>query len=312
MERFARILVVLEATEGVGAARQELLEFARANGAKVTVAATCDPPEPSLLAALFGDHDHSEAFRAQVLHEAEGFAEPLKQAGLDVAAEVIDGDPLDGVLHLARSGRFDLVVKLAEGNAPDAPYVFGPFDRDLLRACPLPVLVTNPHREERPRVLVAVDVNNPDYADLNRQLLHIGVAQARLLKAELHVVHAWHLVGETAFRTGAFTAVSTDKLESFRRAERQRRHQAVQELLATHRAEDVDVVEHIVEGPVPRAIATVAKSTDADLLVMGATPRRRLTSLVLGDCAAAVLGAVRCSVMLVKSPDLAASLHTDQ
>jgi nucleotide-binding universal stress UspA family protein len=177
-----------------------------------------------------------------------------------------------------------------------------------LRQCPLPVLIANPHKEEKPRVLVALDVTNPDYADLNHQLLRLAVGQAELFKAELHVVHAWHLVDETAFRSGAFTEVSSQKLESLREAERRRRHRAIQELLAAHRSDDVEVVEHIVEGTPPKAIAAVARSTDADLLIMGATPRGRLASIMLGDCAVAVLGSVKCSVLLVKSPDLAASL----
>jgi len=311
MERFARILVVLEANEQVSAARKELLDFARVNAAKVTVAGTCEAPEPSLLAAIFDGRDHREAMRERVLERVDSFARPLAEAGLQVETEVLDGDPLEGVCHLARSGRFDLVVKLATGNDPDAPYTFGPMDRGLLRLCPLPVLIANPHKEEKPRVLVALDVNNPDYADLNHQLLRVAVAQAELFKAELHVVHAWHLVDESAFRTGAFTEVSSQKLESFREAERRRRHRAIQGLLEDHRSSEVEIVEHIVEGSPPRAIAAVAQSTDADLLVMGATPRRRITSIMLGDCAVAVLGAVKCSVLLLKSPDLAESLHAE-
>jgi nucleotide-binding universal stress UspA family protein len=308
MERFARILVVLEASERVSAARRELLAFARANGARITVGATCEAPEPSLLAAIFDGRDHHDTLRAQVRAHADTFARPLIDAGLQVETEVVDGDPLEGICQLGRSGRFDLVVKLAEGNDPDTPYTFGPLDRGLLRMCPLPVLVANPHNEETPRVLVALDVDNPDDADLNHQLLDVAVTQAALFKAELHVVHAWHLVGETALRSGAFTEVSGQKIESFRQKERTWRHQAIQDLLRQHRAADVHVTEHIVEGSPPKAIAAVARNTDADLLVMGATPRRRLAGIVLGNCAVAVLGAVKCSVLMVKSPDLAASL----
>ena len=222
---------------------------------------------------------------------------------------MVDGDPLEGLCRLGRSGRFDLVVKLAEGNAPDTPYTFGPLDRGLLRICPLPLLAANPHEEETPRVLVALDVDNPDDADLDHELLHVAVTRAALFKAELHVVHAWRLVGETALRSGAFTEVSGRKIESFRQKERTRRHQVIQDLLRQHRAADVEVTEHIVEGSPPKAIAAVAKSTDADLLVMGATPRPRLAGILLGNCAVAVLGAVKCSVLMVKSPDLAASLR---
>jgi nucleotide-binding universal stress UspA family protein len=309
MERFARILVVLEADERVSGARKELSEFARANAAELTVAGTFAAPEPSFLAAIFDGRDHSEALRREMLERVATFAAPLEEVGLKVEKEVVDGDPLEGVCRLARSGRFDLVAKLAAGNDPDAPYTFGPMDRGLLRMCPLPVLIANPHKEEKVRVLVALDVNNPHYAELNHRLLKLAIAQAELVKAELHVVHAWQLLGETAIRSGAFTEVSGAKVERFREAERARRHRAVQDLLAEHRSDEVEVVEHIVEGAAPRAIAAVAKSTDADLLVMGATPRARLASIMLGDCAVAVLGAVSCSVLLVKSPDLADALH---
>ncbi len=311
MQRFGRILVVLDAHDPSGGVIQELLQFARANAAAVTLAGTCETPDPSLLASLFGGKDHRDRLHAEVARSLDVYAAPLRDAGIHVACEVVEGDPLDGICALAASGRFDLVAKFAEGNAPDTPFTFGPLDRGLLRVCPVPVLITNPHKEETPRVLVALDVSTAVHDALNRQLMTIASGQAALFRAELHVVHAWRLVGETAFRTGAFTEVSARDLESLKETERLKRHQAVQTLLRPHRGSELTIVEHLVEGPPPKAIAAVAKTTDADLLVMGATPRSRFASMMLGDCAVAVLGAVKCSVLLVKSPDLAEELKAE-
>ncbi len=311
MQRFKRILVVLDAAEPSGPARQELLEFARANAAKVTVAACSEVPEPSLLAALFDGRDQRQALRNQIETSLAAFADPLREGGIEVETELLEGDALDGVCRLAQSGRFDLVAKFAEGNAPDAPFTFGPLDRGLMRMCPLPVLITNPHKEDEPRVLVALDALNPAHAELNVELLAVGAGQAKLMKAELHVVNAWRLVGETALRAGAFTEVSAGKLERLKHVERGKRHEVIQILLAPHRDSGLEIVEHIVEGSPPRAIAAVAKVTDSDLVVMGATARSRLASMMLGDCAVAVLGAVQCSVLMVKTPELENRLPTD-
>ena len=310
MQRFARILVVLEAHEPAGAARQELLEFARVNAAEVTVAAVGEVPEPSLLSAFFDGRDHKGALEAEARKSLASFTAPLEEAGLEVDTEIVDDDPLDGICRLARSGRFDLVAKFAEGNAPGTPFTFGPLDRGLLRLCPLPVLIANPHKEEAPRVLVALDVHNRAHDGMNAELLRIAVGQADLMKAELHIVHAWRLVGETAFRSGAFTEVSSRKLEHLKHVERGKRHRAIQDLLGPYHERSYGVVEHIVEGSPPKAIAAVARDTDSDLVIMGATGRSRFASMMLGDCAVAVLGAVDCSVLLLKTPDLAAKLET--
>ncbi len=308
MQRFARILVVIDEHEPAGGARQELLEFARANAAHVTLAAVCESPDPSMLSSLFSTSEQRERLRAGALSQLEASAAPLREAGLDVDTEVIDGDPLEGIYHIARSGRFDLVAKFAEGNIGDAPYVYGPLDRGLLRVCPLPVLIANPHKEVVPRVLVAVDAGQPTHAALNRQLMAIAASQANLFKAELHVVHAWRLVGETAARSGAFTGVDAERVEKHKTRERQRSYAALMDLVAPYKEQGFKIVEHIVEGSPPKAIAAVAKSTDSDLLVMGGTPRSRFARIMLGDCAVAVLGSVRCSVLLVKTSDFAASL----
>jgi nucleotide-binding universal stress UspA family protein len=289
MQRFKRILVVLEAAEPAGNARQELLEFARANAATVTVAACCEIPEPSLVAALFDGRDHQHALRAQLEASAAAFSEPLRAAGIDVDSEMIEGDALDGICRLARSARFDLVAKFAEGNTPDTPFTFGPLDRGLMRMCPLPVLITNPHKEEKPRVLVAIDAMRAAHALLNVELLEIGAGQAAAMKAELHVVNAWRLVGETALRSGAFTEVSAGKLEQLKYIERGKRHAAIEGLLAPLREQGLEIVEHIVEGPPPKAIAAVAQATDADLIVMGARQKSLLGRLFSADDAQATL-----------------------
>ncbi|MFP4125937.1 MAG: hypothetical protein ACLFU0_04740 [Alphaproteobacteria bacterium] len=54
----------------------------------MTVAGTCDAPEPSFLAAMFDGTDQHEALRQQILILVATFAASLEAAGLRVASEI--------------------------------------------------------------------------------------------------------------------------------------------------------------------------------------------------------------------------------
>jgi universal stress protein E len=178
-------------------------------------------------------------------------------------------------------------------------FTFGPLDRTLVRHSHVPVLIVKPQPNRSPRVLIALDVNNPGHDQANDYLMELALSQAQLSGAELHVAHAWELVGETALRSGAFTAVSAEEIDALKAEERDARHRALQALFARHSDASIKMVEHLVEGPHALALNAVAKAVQPHLMVMGVTPRRRLASLVLNDLAEAMLGSLDCSLLLV-------------
>ncbi|MEO1089612.1 MAG: universal stress protein [Pseudomonadota bacterium] len=308
MRRFKRILVVYGDGESFGDFEPDLIGLAKGNGAEVAVTGWSRPPSPSLLKALFERKGKrpDELVKAGQQRLLEGHAERFRAAEVPVRTVVLEGDPLQALCMLIDDGEFDLVVKAVDGAKPDDHFTFGSFDRALVRLSSAPVMMAKPEAHRATRVLVAVDVSDPDEAALNEYLLEISTSQAEIAHDEVHVVHAWSLDGEGALRSGAFTEVSAAEIESLRDQEQSFRHQALQALLAKYVDRPVTIVEHLVEGPAPNAIAAVAERIDAEFLVMGAKPRRRVTTLVLSDCAETVLAAVDCSVLMVKDvPEIA-------
>ena len=88
----------------------------------------------------------------------------------------------------------------------------------LLRKCPCPVWLVKPKAPKTyQRILVAVDVDDgylPKELEtrhrLNVQILETAASLAISESAELHVVHAWEAVGESAMRHGAFMSQPED------------------------------------------------------------------------------------------------------
>lgn len=306
MQRFKRILLV--GGDGLVTTPKdpEFLDLARSNDAEVTIAAWCTMPAPSLLESLFDRQSKEVASfaRAGLEQSLNGAAEGLRKQGFAVDTVVLEGDPAEAVINLVDSGRFDLIVKAAEGAEPNAPFTFGAFDRALIRHSPVPVLIVKPQPDRAPKVMIALDVANPAHDRLNAMLMDLAIGQAELSGGELHVAHAWELVGEAALRSGAFTEIGAAEVDALKAKERQVRHEALQALFARHADSDVPMVEHLVEGPPPLALTAVAKAVQPHVLVMGVTPRRRFASLVLNDLAQAMLAAVDCSVLLVNAGNL--------
>ena len=307
MQRFKRILLV--GGDGLATTPKdpEFLDFARANDAELTLAAWCATPTTSILGSLLDRRRRDlETYARQGLDRAlTEAADGLRQHGFAVDTVVLEGDPAEAVVGLAETGKFDIVVKAADGAEADSPFTFGALDRALIRHSPVPVLIVKPQPDRVPRVMIALDVANPAHARLNEMLMDLAIGQAELSKGELHVAHAWELVGEAALRSGAFTEIDAAEIDALKGEEREVRHAALQALLQRHADSPVPMVEHLVEGSPPLALGAVAKAVQPHVLVMGVTPRKRFASLVLNDLAQAMLAAVDCSVLLVNSATVA-------
>lgn len=304
MPNFERMLLIVEQDRTEPSVRKELIQFIQAHGSEITLLGHCEPPDMSLLNSILGlaDVTAMATIRGSILARLEQFAAPLRDAGIKVHLSVLEGDLVDGICEKAKTEQFDLVAKLAEGASPDLPYTFGSTDRSLFRRCPIPVLVFKAHDEVRRKTLIAVDVGRPQMATLNQRLLKIGADEARTFSAEVHVVNVWRLKGESAMRSGAFTEVDADKIDEFRSQEREHRKKGLKALVESVDLSGVNVVEHLVEGPPEAGVLAVAKSIDADLLILGTRQNKGFLGSFLGNSAEAVLAAAECSVLLVRAP----------
>jgi nucleotide-binding universal stress UspA family protein len=229
----------------------------------------------------------------------EQLVAPLKQDGLRVSTAVFVGTPFLGIIRDVIRHRRDLVIITAEGKGGLGERLFGSTSLHLMRKCPCPVWVMKPSRRRRfARILAAVD---PDSTEETRVPLGALIAQlaASLAKqdgAELHVVHAWTVFGETILRGRA--RVSEAEIREFVRREADRHRRMLDALLATHTDGTAEV--HIVKGNADWVIPRIAKVKRIDLLVMGTVCRTGISGFLIGNTAEKVLADVDCSVLTVK------------
>lgn len=148
---FERILL---ATDGSSHA-QEALKYARdlalRHRAQVIVVHAF-APVPSYLGEPWGD-------QAAGRHVAEGHriaervAEQLREAGVDLKVEVLEGPPADAILRVADVRECDLIVMGSRGHGKLASLLLGSVShRVAARAC-VPVLIVRATGEQAPQDL---------------------------------------------------------------------------------------------------------------------------------------------------------------
>ena len=316
MQRFKNILYVVESPEACKPSLERAITLAENNQARLMVVDVIDritagielpeggPISTDLQAAMVSEHGH----RLESL-----IAPYLKR--LEIKTRVLTGVPfLEIIREVMRNGH-DLVIKIPESQNW-LGQLYGSDDMHLLRKCPCPVWlikagVTTSFR----RILATVDVDDTyppaklkSQQALNQQILEMAVSLALSDSAELHIMHAWEPIGESAMR-GMFMSTSEEKITTYVEQVKQR-HAAgldalLQELTSKLGKKTLDYVKpqsHLVKGSARKEIPALARQIEADLVVMGTVARTGVPGFIIGNTAETILNQIDCSVLAVKPP----------
>lgn len=316
MKRFKGILCVVDPEEACESVLERAVALAESNQASLTLVDVV----PRVIAGIgmmeggpISDHLQAELV-AERMGRLESLIEPYRQR-IDIQLKVLTGTPfLEVVREVMRSGH-DLVIKIPE--ARDwLDRFFGSDDMHLMRKCPCPVWLVKPEAPKSyRRILAAVDVDDrypptelKTRHQLNRQILEMASSLALSEFAELHVVHAWDAIGESAMR-GAFMHEPEEKIVAY--VEHVRRyHEAnldglLQEVTTHLGQAAVDYLKprtHLLKGWARKEIPTLAKRIEADLIVMGTVARTGVPGFIIGNTAETILNQIDCSVLAIKPP----------
>ena len=178
-------------------------------------------------------------------------------------------------------------------------------DWNLIRTCPVPLLLAKPVEWHRPpRVLAAVDPGHeadPEGA-LEDAILVQGADLATWLDGELHVVHAF-FPAELIASASALAAVPTvdgGAIAALVDQERTRIRQALAALAERHGLTPTQI--HFKQGTAPQVLCDTATELPADIVVLGAIARGRVRDMLLGSTAERVLDRIACDILVVKPP----------
>jgi len=142
---FGKILLATDGSPDAGQALTYARDLALRDGAQVIVVHAFEPV-PSYL----GDpwRDRSVARHVAAGQEvADNAAQSLKEAGVDVIVEVLEGPPADAILKVADVRECDLIVMGSRGYGTLASLLLGSVSHRVLAHTRAPVLVVKAQGE---------------------------------------------------------------------------------------------------------------------------------------------------------------------
>ena len=300
MKRFKNILYVADQPGPESPSFSRAVELAQFNHARLTVMDVVEPMDWSeAIAARFGA-DLTAILHDRRLSELEAMTARCSDEGNMIHTKVAVGTPFLEVIRAVLRNGFDLVIKNAEAPRGFAHKPFGPNDQHLIRKCPCPVWID---RADRPRpyrrILAAVDPLSDVGTRLDRVIMDLATSFVAWEGAEVHVVHAWWLPGESVLGGGRAN-LSERQVADLLEAERERHANAMQALLAHYGLSlDSRTVHFVKSSPTP-LIASTAQNLSADLIVMGTAGRTGIPGFFIGNTAESVLQSTDTPVLTVK------------
>lgn len=237
----------------------------------------------------------SERARTASERPLERLAASLRVGGLKVTiAADWDYPALDAIIRAAIRFRADLVVAECHRTTHPFPWFLHFIDWELIRCCPLPVLLVKGTRPyHRSSVLAAIDPTHARAkpADLDEEILRYGSLIATALGGALHAVHARNVNVDSPAGNPWAPALAHETAESEART-------ALDPLLEHFRIPAEHL--HIIDGPPTEVIESVNRDVRAQILVMGAVSRSGVRRLLIGNTAERMMDCLNCDVLVVK------------
>lgn len=258
--------------------------LARQSGARLVLAHVVDDDQPDPLVAA--ERQAAET----ALNEMIAVRPEL--LGLACEAEVVLGDPFDGIVRAARQTAAGLIVIGAHRRQILRDIFIGTTVERVIRSSETPVLMVNaepagPYSE----VLAAMDLS-----DCAGRALVSAKSLGLLERVRLSVLHA---VDTPAKNAMIHANVDRQEVDRHLTDVMQRARRDLVAFLASLGLEGLDGAILLREGAAAGAIAQAVEDVRPDLVIIGTHGRSGLGRLLLGSVAAEILARLRCDVLAV-------------
>lgn len=298
MSGMDRILVVLDTEASNEAMAARLIEIASSSTSAELLAVVHEPH----LDGYLGNTDIYEPLRRRLVAEAaahaEAMADKLARQGVKVSARAVwDWPRGDAIRREASVFGADLII-VSFGLGHDRH--LGARGWRFLAECPQPVLVVN-RAADRPyrHIVAAVDPAHAHAkpAGLDHAIVDVAAVLHDATGAALSLVHSFVPLSRYAANAADIDGLPIDDAE---RALESSRQQALNALAAEARL-GPDQARLMAGGP-ESVLQNLMEQEEADLVVMGALARGKLTELIIGSTAERLLRHAGADIVLVKPP----------
>jgi len=313
MKRFKNILLVIEKEiDDQQSVFDRAITLAAENQAKLTIIDLIEEiPETHL---RFLGKLCSQKLDQEVVNQRLDYLQRLtrsSQQEIDLIVRKTTSPPFIEIIRTVLKNKHDLIIKSSQEQRSIKTLLFGSTDMHLFRKCPCPVCIIKPGDDHKfQRILAAVDIepSNDDQKmdDFNQELLEIATELAFSESSELHIVHAWLVLGQRMLETTR-KDVQRKEIEAWMKDQkdeiktRQRQLKDKLDLLLKNKGmESLHPEIHMVEGVADDVIPLITHERQVDLIIMGTIGRRGLSGFFMGNTAEQILNQINCSVLAVK------------
>jgi len=299
MNRVSRILVGIDLHADASDVVAKAARLASVFGATLEFFAPVYNPHVSR--AHFPDTGALETARARLVRKGLEHLKELEAAlgdAVEVECEAAWDHPAEeALIRRAMTTRADLLVVALQPHPEHRVPFFSGADWQLVRHCPVPVLLCRPGRwKARPVVVAAIDPlpHHGRKASLDVRILRAANALGRACGGELRAFHAYEPITHVA-ETSVLADLPVDKAEQALEGGHAAAVKGVLREADLRRA-----VVDLREGSARDRLPDYCGEVDADLVVMGAIARNPLGRIFIGSTAERVLYRLPCDVMIVK------------
>jgi universal stress protein E len=241
----------------------------------------------------------------------EELARQLAEEGLTVSMDARWDHPLDqGIVRKAAETRPMMVVKDTHYHPTLKRALFSNTDWNLIRACPVPLLLVKPHETSSvPQIIAAVDPGHAHDkpAELDHAIITLATELSSAVQGRLHVFHAFDPAPAIAGAADSMATPISVPVRELTEALEQRHREAVEQLIAGYPVERENL--HIHQGVPQELLISLAQHVRADMVVIGSVSRSRLKRAFIGSTAERVLDRLPCDLMIVKPAGFETSEH---
>ena len=302
MERFKRILVVVDPADEEHKAINRSLHIARLTQAKISLLLSIFDFSYEMTTML--SRDERDTMRTNLIADRRAWIADLLEGfdtdGLDIDITVVwHNRPFEAIIEHVQKLEADLLVKATQVQPSFQNLLFTPTDWHLLRKAPCPVLLVKEHAwPQHGQVLAAIHSGSEEHEhqQLNDRVVDTAQAMTEVLNASLHLVNAYPAAPiNVAVEIPEFDVTQySDELEKHHK-------NAMANFARKYRIPNAQ--QHVEQGLPEQVIPDLAKRLDAELVVLGTKGRTGFSAALLGNTAEHVLERLNCDVLAIKPAD---------
>jgi universal stress protein E len=302
VKKFDRILVaVADPSAGMNKAIRRACALARMTGACIELF-NAIPAAMSVGTVHAAAEQFTRYEAAQNRLQLERTANRLRREEFLVNTNVQTGYPVhEAILRQVRLSKADLLIIEAHKHGAFARLLLRQTDFELIRHCPVPLLIVKGHAAWRsPRILAALDPfhGNDKPRALDGEIVAAAGTVAALVRGSVHAAHIYRplasYVADLPLAPMAQAAVPAQEKEYGRSV----KHRFLEALgrygITKNRG-------HLIAGDPAIELPRLARSLRAGLIVMGAISRSGLKRIFIGNTAEHVLDRLQCDVLVVRN-----------